>query len=178
MTIQYAILGLLNWRPFSGYELKKVFADSSVFYWSGNNNQIYTALVQLHKEKLVTQEIEHQETLPARKTYTITPEGQAVLKRWLLSAPELPEFHNNFLIQLTWADMLEPKELDSLLANYEAELSVQILMQQEKARRPATSPSRTPREVYLWEMISHNIVSIYENELSWVHQLRSGLKTL
>ena len=41
MTIKYAILGLLSWKPFSGYDLKKIFVDSASLYWSGNNNQIY-----------------------------------------------------------------------------------------------------------------------------------------
>ncbi|RPI32756.1 MAG: DUF4180 domain-containing protein, partial [Chloroflexota bacterium] len=41
MDIKFAILGYLSWRPFSGYDLKKLFADSAAFYWSGNNNQIY-----------------------------------------------------------------------------------------------------------------------------------------
>jgi DNA-binding PadR family transcriptional regulator len=31
MSLEYAILGFLNYRPLSGYGLKKVF-DKSVFY--------------------------------------------------------------------------------------------------------------------------------------------------
>ena len=45
MSIEYAILGLLSWKPFSGYDLKKIIAESEVYYWSGNNNQIYNSLV-------------------------------------------------------------------------------------------------------------------------------------
>ena len=96
MEIQYTILGLLNWKPLAGYDIKKIIADSELFYWSGNNNQIYNSLVELHKQGLVSQEILLQETLPAKKIYTITPAGQAELHRWLLSEPELPEFHNLF----------------------------------------------------------------------------------
>ena len=40
MAIRYAILGLLSWRPFTGYDLKKMIGDSVFLYWSGNNNQI------------------------------------------------------------------------------------------------------------------------------------------
>ena len=178
MTIQYAILGLLSWRPFSGYDLKKVFADSAAFYWSGNNNQIYKALVQLHEEGLVTQEIQHQESLPAKKIYTLTEKGRAALKQWVLFTPELPQFRNTFLIQLAWADLLDGDELDALLAKYEKEVRVQMLMQQEKANREEASPARTRREAYLSEMISQNIISAYENELSWVRKVRHGLNWL
>lgn len=178
MTIQYAILGLLSWRPFSGYDLKKVFANSAALYWSGNNNQIYTALIQLHKEGLVTRDVQVQESLPAKKIYTITEKGQEALKQWVLSTPELPEFHNTFLIQLTWADLLDSDELDALLATYEEEVRVQMLMQQEKINRQETSLARTHREAYLWGMISQNIVSVYENELSWVRKVREDLLRL
>ena len=178
MTIQHAILGLLSWRPFSGYDLKKAFAESTVFYWSGNSNQIYKALVQLHQDGLVTQEIQHQESLPTKKIYTITEAGRAALEQWVLAAPELPEFRSTFLVQLAWADTLDAGSLDALLGTYEEEVRVQILMQQEKARRPAAAPARTPREAYLWTMITQNVISAYENELRWVRDVRAGVGAL
>jgi PadR family transcriptional regulator AphA len=176
MSVQYAILGLLSWRPFSGYELKKVIAASNIFYWSGNNNQIYTALVQLHEQGWVTQEIEYQDSLPAKKIYAITAKGREALRRWLLAKPELPEFRNPSLVQLAWADILDGDELDDLLASYEEELRVQMLMQKEQTQRQGVSPARTPREAYLWQMIDQNAVSTYESELKWVRKLREGLK--
>ena len=72
MSIKYAILGFLSWKSLSGYDLKKMFGNSVSFYWSGNNNQIYTTLDKLLKEKLVTMEIVPQESLPYKKIYTIT----------------------------------------------------------------------------------------------------------
>lgn len=178
MSIQYAILGLLSWQPYSGYDLKKVFAESSAFYWSGNNNQIYKTLVQLHEDDLVTQSVHYQESLPARKIYTITEKGRAALKQWLLSTPELPELRNTFLIRLACADMLTNTELEGLLERYEEEVRVHLLMQQEQARRDGSMPSRNPREAYLWEMVGRNIVSTYENELNWVRDVRGGLGQL
>ena len=175
MTIQFAILGLLSWQSLSGYDLKKIFADSAVLYWSGNNNQIYKALLQLHEQGLVTQEIQNQEYLPAKKTYTITEKGRTALKAWVLSTPELPEVHNAFLIQLSWADLLTEEELDVMLRRYEEEVQVQLLMQKEKARRMEPSSARTPREAYLWEMTLNNVLSVYENELAWVRRVREGL---
>ena len=51
MSIEHAILGLLSWRPMSGYDLKKIFEEASILYWSGNNNEIYRTLVKLHADK-------------------------------------------------------------------------------------------------------------------------------
>ncbi|HEY9053605.1 MAG TPA: PadR family transcriptional regulator, partial [Rectinemataceae bacterium] len=76
MSIRHAILGFLSWKPFTGYELKKRFSDALSFHWSGNNNQIYGTLVQLHKDGAVTIEVVAQEKLPAKKLYTITEAGR------------------------------------------------------------------------------------------------------
>lgn len=178
MTIEYAILGLLSWQPYSGYDLKKVMAESSVFYWSGNNNQIYKALLELHADGLVTQEVHYQASLPARKIYTITEKGRVVLREWLRSTPELPEVRSTILIRLACADLLSDEDLDRLLAAYEEEVRLRLLMQQEQARRDGTAPSRTRREEFLWEMVGRSMVSTFENELSWVREVRKGLARL
>ena len=176
MNIKYAILGFLSWRPFTGYDIKKVFTESEFIYWSGNNNQIYRTLMQLHREELVTNEVQYQENYPPRKVYTITDKGLDELREWVLSSPELPQIRNTFLIQLAWADQLESSELDSLLEKYEYEIQMQLLMRQERERRGSANPARTPREAYLWDMIFQNWIITYENELAWVRKLRSELK--
>jgi PadR family transcriptional regulator, regulatory protein AphA len=178
MTIHYALLGLLSWQPFSGYDLKKIILDNDMFYWSGNNNQIYTSLIQLHKNGLVTQEVHYQENLPAKKVYSITESGRIQLREWVISNIELPEYRNTFLIQLAWADLLSTSEIDALLEKYENEIRVQVDMQQEKARRPAVMPKRTLRERYLWEKVVDHQAQNYQNELKWVRQVRKGLKEI
>jgi PadR family transcriptional regulator, regulatory protein AphA len=176
MDIQFAILGLLDWQSLSGYDLKKIIAESDLFYWSGNNNQIYNSLVSLHKAGQVSVETFQQESLPPRKVYTITAAGQTVLRKWLLSEPELPELRDSFLIQLAWADKLHGDELDALLARYAEEMTVQLRMREEHMARPSASPSRTPRERLLWARIEEHQVARYEHELAWVNRLRQELK--
>lgn len=178
MSIQHAILGFLSWRPLTGYDLKKLFADSEFFYWSGNSNQIYRTLVQLHKEGLVTRKVEHQENYPDRKVYTLTDEGRAVLRAWAASAPELPELRHAFLVQLAWADLLPPQELDALLQAYEDQVRAQLLICQEQERRGEIDPARTGREAYLWRAIAGNWIGFYEHELAWARELRAGLAAL
>lgn len=175
MTIEYAILGFLSWRALSGYDLKKIFEDSIFFYWSGSNNQIYRTLVQLHNEGLVTNEIQHQESGPSKKIYTITEKGLSALREWVLSSPELPQRRSSFLIQLAWADQLQSDELDTLLEKYEHEIYMQLLMCREQSQRNPLNPARTQRETYLWEMIADNWVKSYETELAWVQKLREEL---
>jgi len=102
--------------------------------------------------------------------------GRQDLHGWLLTQPELPEYRNNFLIQLAWMDELSGDELDASLARYAEEISIQIKMRQAKLDRPAVAPNRTPREKFLWKRIEENLVSIYQRELEWVNILRQDLR--
>jgi len=176
MSIQYAILGLLSWGPLSGYEMKKIIQESPFMPWSGNNNQIYKALVELQEDDYTTNEIFHQEHAPSKKVYTITDAGQEKLKAWLLSAAEPPEFKKTFLLRLAWADQLSEEELLRLITGYEQEIRLQILLQEgHKGRPTALSPTRSARESVIWEMINANIVSSYQTELKWTQKLRETL---
>jgi PadR family transcriptional regulator, regulatory protein AphA len=176
MDIRYSILGFLDWKPLSGYDLKKMISKSDLFYWSGNNNQIYTSLIQLHKDDLVTLQVEYQESLPARKIYSITEKGRTEFRQWLLSAPELPEFQNNFLIQLAWADKLSDEEMDGLLARYEEEITIQLRMKKVQQADSSDAPNRTKRERYIWQAISENLTKTYQNELDWIQRVRKELR--
>ncbi|KPU43564.1 transcriptional regulator PadR-like family protein [Oxobacter pfennigii] len=172
MSIKYAILGILSCGPMTGYDLKKIIQDSPFMHWSGNNNQIYKSLVELLNEGLLTNEVHHQESTPSKKVYTITREGLDELKEWVKSSNEAPEFKKTFLVQLAWSEQLSNDELNTLLTQYEYELKMQILSQQEMRRRGIFSPKRSKREELIWDMIYENIISSYENELKWVKNLR------
>ncbi|WP_068775028.1 DUF4180 domain-containing protein [Paenibacillus sp. FJAT-26967] len=175
MSIRLAILGILSWKSSTGYELKKIFEESSFMYWSGNNNQIYKALMNMENEDFVTSEVVHQDNSPSKKIYTITEEGLKELRNWLVSSSEAPEIKKTFLVQLAWSDMLSNQELSEILTKYENEIKLQLMMQKEKYRRALHSPNRSRRESLIWEMISENIISTYHNELNWVRETRQRL---
>lgn len=178
MSIRYSILGFLSWKPFTGYELKKIFANTLSFHWSGNNNQIYGTLIQLHKDGATTIEVQQQEKLPARKVYTITSKGRDELRAWLPTEPELPVVRDDFVARLAWVAMLDPGETDRLLATYTAQIEAHVLMYQEKRRRETISPSRTPREAALWESIDAHAIAFYESELLWLREVKRHLDAI
>lgn len=175
MQIKNAILGLLSYKSMTGYDIKKLIQDSYFMHWSGNNNQIYKALVELMKDGFVTAEVEIQEKSPAKKIYTITEEGRTELLDWAKSEPEPLELKKAFLIQLAWADILSSEELNKLLGAYENEVRLQLIMNKEKIKRGGAYKARTEREKFLWSMIDENILSSYQNELDWIKKLRSKL---
>jgi PadR family transcriptional regulator AphA len=178
MSIQYAILGLLSWKPSSGYTLKKIFEDSPYLYWSGNNNQIYKALLQLQKDGLISHETIHQDGAPSKKIYSLTKQGMTDLKHWIMSNAAAPEFKKPFLIQLAWSDLLSKEELISMLSNYEQTVENALDQQKEKYDREKDWPNRSDRETFLWNMISVNLMTTYQSELDWVRKVRNQLSRI
>ncbi len=176
MAIKYAVLGLLSWRPFSGYELRKFFSESVALYWSGNSNQVYPTLVQLHKDGLVESEVRQHGNYPPSKVYSLTPAGETALREWVTADPSVPQMRSTFLTQLAWADMLTDDEMASLLDRYGREVEMKLLMQRELIRRGLSGPARTPREARLWSMIAEHDCALYEAELQWLKELREALK--
>ncbi len=82
MSLRYALIGLLAWRPSSGYELTKRFAVSIAHAWPVSHSQIYPELARLVSEGLIEQT---EEGPRGRKTYAATPAGVAALREWMQS---------------------------------------------------------------------------------------------
>lgn len=176
MDLRCTILGLLSWKPASGYDLKRIISDSEVFYWSGNNNQIYKSLVELQRGGLVAYQVQVQESLPAKKIYSITEKGLSELHHSLLKDPEVPELRKSFLIQLAWAEIMSETEILALLEKYEAEITARLRMCQAQAARPGKRPERSKREQYLWKRIADNLIAAYQTELDWVRQTQQEFR--
>jgi DNA-binding PadR family transcriptional regulator len=170
MDLRSTVLGLLSWKSFSGYDLKRIISDSEVFYWSGNNNQIYKSLIELREEGLVTYQIQLQESLPVKKIYSITEKGLSELHQSLQAAPEVPELHKGFLIQLAWAEIMTDEEILALFGKYEHEIASRLRMYQAQAESSGSGPGRSKREKYLWKRIAENLIAAYQTELDWVRQ--------
>lgn len=172
MSINYAILGILSYKSMTGYDLKKIIQDSAFMPWSGNNNQIYKALTELLDKGLVTNVVKHQESSPTKKIYTITSEGLAALKEWVLSPSEPSEIKKPFLIQLACSKQLNTNELNELIDGYEKRVKIELLMLQTNIQDLNFMSDRTVMETTIWSFINDNIRRTHENELGWIQDLR------
>ncbi|MEN6622167.1 MAG: PadR family transcriptional regulator [Smithella sp.] len=116
MTLQYALLGFLNYGPMTGYDLKKLLDTSTQMFWHAELSQIYPQLKKMEKEGLVTAIFEHQAGKPDKKYYTIASQGRAVLLQWL-SEPldELLPDKDPVLLHLFFAGALDKQAILSQL---------------------------------------------------------------
>ena len=79
----YALLGLLHEAPFSGYGIRKMFANSPMGSFSDSPGAIYPALQRLEKAGLIRGRVEDGSDLRRKKTFRLTEPGMAALKQWL-----------------------------------------------------------------------------------------------
>ena len=83
--LDYAILGLIQDQPLSGYAIRKIFEESALGNYSSSPGAIYPALNRLQKFELI-QKIALGK---ANKTYfEITANGIQILKKWFLKPVE------------------------------------------------------------------------------------------
>lgn len=79
----YALLGLIHQKQSSGYDLRKVFAETAMGNYSSSPGAIYPALQRLETDRLAIGEIEESAGMRRRRVYRITKPGSAALKKWL-----------------------------------------------------------------------------------------------
>jgi len=175
MELKDVILGFMDWKQLTGYELKSLFSELDYLPWSGNNNQIYTALLELKKEGLVEQQTIVQEKLPAQKRYRTTAGGKARLRAAVLREPEVISFKNDFLLHLAWTECVSTDEILGLIDGYQRSIELELAMSREKIRRQEPGVGRSAREDYIWGMILLNRAVMLQAELDWLALLRSGL---
>lgn len=81
--LKHGILGLLNYRELTGYEIMETFRDSLNFFWNAQTSQIYRELQGLEKNGWVSKTLVLQKGKPDKNVYSITEEGKRELLRWL-----------------------------------------------------------------------------------------------
>lgn len=184
MSIQHIILGFLKEGAKSGYMLKKEIVAVPFFHSSANNNQIYTALLHLHRAGLVDVALHVKERGAASKVYSITPAGDDALRAWVAATPEGAEYHSSFHQHLAFAHRLEQQELINLFDAYEAKTKALLAMAKELQHRFGRAQSAKPEDAkaqqraILWEAIFEQRVSVYELEVTWLQQTRHKFLSL
>src|SRR5271165_5520803 len=84
-VLGYALLGLIHHKPSSGYDLRKIFAETAMGSYSSSPGAIYPALERLEKRGLIKSVVEEGSGLRRRRVYRLTGSGLRELKQWLSS---------------------------------------------------------------------------------------------
>ena len=112
MSLRHALLGLLTWKPGTGYELAQAFEGSLINAWHASHSQIYPELAKLEAEGLAEVVGEG----PRRsKTYAATDAGLEELRRWLMETEPNRAQRNETALRWFLVYMLEPEQRRAVL---------------------------------------------------------------
>jgi len=119
-TLKYAILGLINRNPSTGYDITKAFNSGLVDFWYAKHSQIYPELKKLTDEGLLLYEIIIQGEKLEKKLYTITEKGKTCLQKWLAKDEPLePTPKDVFRLKAYFCDEIDN---DTLLRQFQSGL--------------------------------------------------------
>jgi DNA-binding PadR family transcriptional regulator len=115
-----AILGLLAEKSRHGYEIEKVIEERGMRAWTEIGfSSIYYLLNKLEDKGLIESKIVAVEAAPSRRVYSITEEGNIVLKekvKALLSEPA--KLISPLDLGIAHIPILKPNEIIECLRNY------------------------------------------------------------
>ncbi len=85
-TLSLAVLGLIQQKSHSGYDLRKAFSTTPMGHFSTSPGAIYPALKRMEKSGWIRGSIDNNKELRPRLIYRITAKGLDVLKQHLLQS--------------------------------------------------------------------------------------------
>ena len=178
MSLEYAILGFLNYLPLTGYDLKKMFDTSVQHFWPADQSQIYRTLARLTGQGFIEMQVIHQEDRPDRKVYHITEAGQAQLQGWLKGMPPAEPNRSAALIQVFFCGQLSDQEI---LAKFEAVAGMLRVILDRYHQIPAqleeyTSLVNSERESYFWLLTLDLGLRSMRANLEWAENVIEELK--
>jgi len=178
MSLEYAILGFLNYHPYTGYDLKKIFDSSVRHFWPADQSQIYRTLRNLTGQGFVEMEKVPQDDRPDRKVYSITEAGRAELMKWLSGPPPFGDARNAALIQVFFAGQLSD---DEILAKFEGFTAIlrAILAQYNQIPAqivPYQQEISSKREHFFWLLTLDNGIRSMQASLEWAENVIEQLK--
>jgi DNA-binding PadR family transcriptional regulator len=127
---KFALLGVLNLNPATGYDIKKFCYETISHFWNENYSHIYPVLEQLKEEGLAEKEIEiHEGKL--RNVYKITESGRQKYIEWLGLPPEIPQERYEFLLKMFFSKDIPVKSVIDRL-NESKKFCESVLCQYER----------------------------------------------
>jgi DNA-binding PadR family transcriptional regulator len=178
MSLEYAILGFLNYHPYTGYDLKKIFDSSVRHFWPADQSQIYRTLSRLTEQGYAEMEKVPQEDRPDRKVYYITATGRVELARWLSGPPLMDEPRSAPLVQVFFAGQLSDQEI---LTKFESFASIMrmVLAQYDQVPSmlgPYQQEITSPREHFFWLLTLENGLASMRANLAWAESVIERIK--
>lgn len=169
MSLELAILGFLDERPRSGYDLKtRCFTGAVSGFWSADQAQIYRTLERLDRDRLVTSKRKRQSGRPDRKIYEITVTGRESFHETLSASSPLPPLRDAFLLQLYFAGELDDDSLIRLLKARRDEHQSRLQELRTHSAGLAGEHGTAPRDAVLRQTAIDGAIAQQRSVIDWL----------
>ena len=167
-TTSYAILGLLDLRDWTAYDLTQQARRSLAFVWPMAESQLYAEPKRLEREGLVRITTDAAGPRRTRQMLRITAAGRKALRAWLATEPTAPRLQVEVLVRTLFATA--GTKVDLLEALAATRRSVQEAYNYGESLveeyRSGTNPFPERRHVnVLWMVFVHDLLRLM---LDWV----------
>jgi len=177
MTLEYAILGFLNYQPLTGYDLKKVFDRSVSHFWHADQSQIYRTLTRLTDDGSVQMEVVEQSDRPDRKVFSITPAGRDRLLNWLTQPFPQEASRSIPLVQMFFSgqvsDDLMVAKLTATLNGMKQQMAVFGMIPDQV--REFTPMASDDRELFYWFLTLEFGKLNLQMTIDWMESVRDRI---
>lgn len=178
MSLEYAILGFLNYHPATGYDLKKMFDSSVRHFWYADQSQIYRTLSRLTDSGLVRMEHVPQEGRPDRKLYHITQAGREAFDAWLAGPFPVQPSRSGPLVQVFFSARLDQEELiakfETAAAIFRTMLDQYNAVPEQSSAMLANAPGG--RDRYFWLQTLELGKLTAQAQLEWAETILADLR--
>ena len=145
----FAILGLLCWKPMSGYDIKKMVEVALAYFWSESYGQIFPALNRLVEDGLATKRLDPKSGGRRRQEYQITAAGRRAFKAWLRQPTDMPQLRDELKLKFFLTSRSDASEGIRLLEEYgeQQREHLAMLKESEVILETAMRESEMPEEL-------------------------------
>jgi PadR family transcriptional regulator AphA len=177
MSLEYAILGFLNYGPSTGYDLKKLFDGSVRHFWPADQSQIYRTLSRLASQGFISSRKVIQEDRPNQKVYSLTEKGREMLLDWLSQSHPHEDKRYSFLIQVFFAGQLDDDEILAIFEKRAEELRQRLgafhELEGDVKERIKTHPER---DRFYWMLTLEHGIWVEKSILKWLENVIDRIK--
>jgi len=171
----FALMGLLHERPQSGYDLRKVFAQTAMGSFSDSPGAIYPALRRLEKRGLVRGTVAESASSRKRRVFQVTANGLAELKAWLnrpVTRTDVMRGIGELMLRFAFMELaLGAKRSAQFLKEYEEQLAAYLPELREFHNRQARSMRRSARLAF------ESGIEEYETRLRWARGAQAEFRS-
>jgi PadR family transcriptional regulator AphA len=171
-TTSYAILGLLELRDWTAYELTQQAHRSLDFVWPISESQLYAEPKRLEREGLITIRSRSAGPQRTRQLLKITAKGRKALRAWLATEPAAPRVQMEVLVRALFAtagtkqDLLNALEATRRSVQEAYEHGLSLVAAYQAGENPF--PERIHANI-IWMVFTHDLLVVTLRWIDFAH---------